>query len=180
MAAIIAAAEEAAAAIRTEAEELLARRRAEADREAASVLAEAQRRAEQQVADQVAQARELARTVVERATELLRRLEDADEVKRGVEGLVGQLEEVTGRIAGAAPSQPAKGKANGTRESRLEPVEEARLMALQMAMAGRTRAEVEADLRHGLRVEDPESVLDDVFGRGTPGSQRIPWSGLEP
>jgi hypothetical protein len=61
--------------------------------------------------------------------------------------------------------------------SLLQPGEEAHAMALQMAMAGRTRGEVEDDLRHGLRLDDPQAVLDDVFGPGTPQDQRIPWAG---
>jgi hypothetical protein len=150
VAAILAAAEEAAEAIRSEADELLSRRRAEADREAASVLAEARRRADREVAD----ARDLLRQLVERATHLVRRLDAAE----------------------MAPEQPSADDRDPARPARLEPIEEARLMALQMAMAGRTRAEADADLRHGLGVADPEPVLDDVFGKGTPGSQRIPWS----
>lgn len=133
VAAIIAAAEEAAAAITREAEDLLVAHRAEADRYAARVRAEAEADA--------ARARALARTLVTQATQVLR---DIDHDHRG-----GAL---------------------------LQPGEEARAMALQMAMAGRTRGEVEADLRHGLRLEDPRAVLDDVFGPGTAQDQRIPWA----
>jgi hypothetical protein len=59
---------------------------------------------------------------------------------------------------------------------RVDSSSDARAMALQMALAGRTRGEVEQDLRWGLRVTDPEAVLDDVFGRGTGRDQRIPWA----
>jgi vacuolar-type H+-ATPase subunit H len=181
VASIIAAAEDVAAAVVRDAEDASAVRLAEAEREAARVVEEARRSAAAEVHEQVGQARELARTVVERATELLRRLEDADEVRRTVEGLMGELDRAAGELSGLAASRPEGAGAPQRRhatESRLEPLEEARLMALQMAMAGRTRAEVEADLRSGLRLEDPAAVLDDVFGRGAPGSQRIPWSGL--
>ena len=149
---IIDAAERAAEALRNEAEDRYAARIAEAEREAARVLDDAQRRADREVAD----ARELLRELVERATRLVRRLDAAD----------------------AGPEEEPAPERHPPRPARLEPIEEARLMALQMAMAGRTRAEAEADLRHGLRVADPEPVLDDVFGKGTPGSQRIPWSGV--
>jgi F0F1-type ATP synthase membrane subunit b/b' len=208
IAAILDAAEQAAASMRQEAEEVLERRRDEAERQADLLIAEAEREAERvveraqaeaeaMVAEQVAQARELARTLVVRATELLRRLEDAETVKESVEGLLGDLDDMTARmpappVADEPEPEPEpverEPEANGgapdaeapprERQSGLEPIEEARLMALQMAMSGRTRAEVESDLRHGLHVEDPETVLDDVFGKGTPGSQRIPWSGL--
>jgi hypothetical protein len=185
--AILGAAERAAAAIRDEAEGLLSARRAEAEREAARIVAEARERADELVAKEVSEARELARTLVGRATELLRRLEDADSVRRQVEGLLGDLDDVTSRMdelsqqeveTEAETSPNGNGSSAGPSTGKLDAIEEARLMALQMAMAGRTRAEVETDLRHGLHVDDPEAVLDDVFGKGTPGSQRIPWSGV--
>ena len=139
--AMLAAAEDAAAAIRAEA----AAERETAERDAVRIRAEAQVEAERVRAD----ARREARALVKRATDLVRRLDQS-------------------ATAAAANGTPAA--------SRLGSSEEARLMALQMAMAGRTRAEVESDLRHGLRVDAPEDILDDVFGKGTGGDQRIPWS----
>lgn len=50
-------------------------------------------------------------------------------------------------------------------ETRLE---DARLVALQMAVAGRTRDEVSAHLRAAFEVEDPEPILDHVFAEGFP------------
>ena len=40
----------------------------------------------------------------------------------------------------------------------------ARLVALQMAVAGSTREEVHAELQRAFRLSDPSSILDDVFG----------------
>jgi vacuolar-type H+-ATPase subunit H len=40
----------------------------------------------------------------------------------------------------------------------------ARLVALQMAVAGSTREEVHAELQRAFRLTDPSSILDDVFG----------------
>jgi len=40
----------------------------------------------------------------------------------------------------------------------------ARLVALQMAVAGSTREEVHAELQRAFRLNDPSSILDDVFG----------------
>ncbi len=40
----------------------------------------------------------------------------------------------------------------------------ARLVALQMAVAGSTREEVHAELQRAFRLPDPSSILDDVFG----------------
>jgi hypothetical protein len=47
----------------------------------------------------------------------------------------------------------------------------ARLVALQMAIAGGSRAEVEAHLRQTFSLEDPSQMLDEVFGNDTPGGQ---------
>lgn len=40
----------------------------------------------------------------------------------------------------------------------------ARLVALQMAVAGSTREEVYEELQRAFRLQDPSSILDDVFG----------------
>jgi hypothetical protein len=50
-------------------------------------------------------------------------------------------------------------------ETRLD---DARLVALQMAVAGRTRAEVGAHLRAAFDVGDPDPILDHVFAEGFP------------
>lgn len=126
--------------------------------EAASALASAQRdaarvrmEAETEAELLLADARRDARDLVDRATSLLRRIDEG------------------------APRAPRAGRGH---HWHLGEHEGARLMALQMAMAGRSRAEVESDLRHGLHVDAPEAILDDVFGKGTGGDQRIPWSGV--
>ena len=47
----------------------------------------------------------------------------------------------------------------------------ARLVALQMAVAGSTREEVAAELQRAFRLQDPSAILDDVFGaRRTPAA----------
>jgi F0F1-type ATP synthase membrane subunit b/b' len=51
----------------------------------------------------------------------------------------------------------------------------ARLVALQMAVAGGNRGEVEAHLRRAFDLPNPQSILDDVFGRGTDASKRVVW-----
>src|SRR5207302_3271444 len=51
----------------------------------------------------------------------------------------------------------------------------ARLVALQMAVAGGARGEVEAHLRRTFDLEDCTSILDDVFGQGTDGDKRVAW-----
>jgi hypothetical protein len=56
---------------------------------------------------------------------------------------------------------PAAGKGH----SRLD---DARLVALQMAVAGRTRDEVAEHLKVAFEVADPDPILDHVFAEGFP------------
>ena len=51
----------------------------------------------------------------------------------------------------------------------------ARLAAIQMAVAGSTRDEVQGHLRDRFGLEDVTAILDDVFGTGSPGSSRMSW-----
>lgn len=51
----------------------------------------------------------------------------------------------------------------------------ARLVALQMAVAGGDRGEVEAHLRQSFDLSDPSAILDDVFGRGSGSAKRVSW-----
>lgn len=49
-------------------------------------------------------------------------------------------------------------------------LDDARLVALQMAVAGRSREEVGAHLRAAFDVGDPDPILDHVFAEGIPPS----------
>ena len=51
----------------------------------------------------------------------------------------------------------------------------ARLVALQMAVAGGARGEVEVHLRRTFDLVDCSSILDDVFGPGTDADKRVAW-----
>jgi hypothetical protein len=51
--------------------------------------------------------------------------------------------------------------------------DDARLVAFQMAVAGGTRAEVAEHLSQAYDVVRPDTILDDVFGKGTPGDHRV-------
>ena len=51
----------------------------------------------------------------------------------------------------------------------------ARLVALQMAVAGANRGDVEAHLVRNFSLGDTATVLDDVFGRGTDSDKRVTW-----
>jgi hypothetical protein len=51
----------------------------------------------------------------------------------------------------------------------------ARLVALQMAVAGGNRGEVESHLRRAFDLSEPGSILDDIFGSGTDSEKRVVW-----
>jgi hypothetical protein len=51
----------------------------------------------------------------------------------------------------------------------------ARLVALQMAVAGGNRSEVEGHLRRAFDLDSPRSILDDIFGEGTGPDSRVAW-----
>ena len=51
----------------------------------------------------------------------------------------------------------------------------ARLVALQMAVAGADRGEVEAHIRVNFEIRDTTAILDDVFGRGSGADKRVTW-----
>jgi hypothetical protein len=52
----------------------------------------------------------------------------------------------------------------------------ARLVAIEMAVAGATRGEVALRLSREFFGEDAAPILDDVFGSGTAGATRMPWA----
>ncbi len=52
----------------------------------------------------------------------------------------------------------------------------ARLIAVEMAVAGFTRNEVAQRLASEYGIADATPVLDDVFGSGTSGDSRMPWT----
>jgi len=51
----------------------------------------------------------------------------------------------------------------------------ARLVALQMAVAGGNRGEVETHLRRAFDLDEPDAILDDIFGSGTDSDKRVVW-----
>jgi hypothetical protein len=45
-----------------------------------------------------------------------------------------------------------------------------------MAVAGGSRQEVAFRLRDQFGIAAPEAILDDVFGSGSAGTTRVPWT----
>ena len=54
-------------------------------------------------------------------------------------------------------------------------LEDARMVAIQMAAAGVTRGSVRAHLIRGLGIANVEPILDELFGPGTGDHSTVPW-----
>ncbi|HEY0631629.1 MAG TPA: hypothetical protein VGC98_06210 [Thermoleophilaceae bacterium] len=99
--------------------------------------------------------------------------EPAAAVVEEVEVEVVDAVEVVEEPAAEEQQQPA-GEANGAPDTAEQPAEQrgfdgddmlaARLVALQMAVAGSARDEVEAHLRKTFSLDEPGAILNDVFG----------------
>jgi hypothetical protein len=61
------------------------------------------------------------------------------------------------------PAEPPEGQAS------------ARVVAIQMAVAGASRGEVHAALRERFGIAETDPILDDVFGESTDESSRMSW-----
>jgi len=82
---------------------------------------------------------------------------------------------VTPRPEHVAPEptpEPAAAQ-NGTPE--IPAPSAARLVAIEMAVGGSSRAEVERHLREQLGVAEPDPLLDDVFGAASTAGSRLAW-----
>jgi gas vesicle protein len=161
-----------------------------AEDEATRYEAEARRRADAFAADRMRRVTELSDQIADRAQSLLERLERAHDLRRQLDGLSSAISEAIERLTedvqegaeeattdtrGATSLEAARRgrifrRAQEPSEDRADrvpaprEVENARLIALQMKVAGSGRSEVEDHLRKSLRVEDPTPVLDAVFG----------------
>jgi len=266
VAAIVSAAESAAAAIRHRADQEAQARRREAEVEARGRLSRAAVEADQLVVERLRRISELSDSVVERARAVVDQLDQAEEARRQLNGLLAALAKTAERVAqelddrpdtggtGAPPQAPVArfapqepresflpqepresshvgtsegGEAGGDAastavtppavEAERPPVDEvrplaapaapgpaegqataevvqlarppavdaepaaapdsrqrreagdmdgARLVALQMAVAGSTRGEVATHLKREYHIAEPHGILDDVFGEG--------------
>ena len=55
-------------------------------------------------------------------------------------------------------------------------VDDARLVAIQMAAAGRTRGQVREHLHNQMGLGETRSILDEIFGAGSQEDARVPWT----
>jgi hypothetical protein len=74
-----------------------------------------------------------------------------------------------------SPEPSASGPTWARAESEAEIPSAARLVAIEMAVGGSSRAEVELHLREQLGLADPEELLDDVFGAASHAGSRLAW-----
>jgi hypothetical protein len=56
----------------------------------------------------------------------------------------------------------------------------ARLVAVQMAVAGGSRGDVDQHLRRALGVEEPGGILEGLFGQGSDAETRAVWADKVP
>ena len=195
---IVAAAESMASAVREEADRYAEARRRDADAEAERRLREASEQAEALLAERLARMSDMADRILERAEVVLGRLDDAGDVRRQLETLAAALGDTAQRLASelndGTHEHPMADEVRPLRPPRddrpaplrpvppAEPVvmpptarsetllDDARLVALQMAVAGRSREEVAAHLRSAFDVKHPDPILDHVFAEGFPPS----------
>jgi hypothetical protein len=146
-----------------------------AEQEAATVRRElaAQRRAAEQEAERhVLEARRRADRLTEERSRRLRELTD-DLIGRA-ETIRGQVEELSvalERATRALEPSPAPGAAaSNSAGSDVEDLRAARLVAIELAVAGRSREEVDQHLRRSFGIGDTRRLLDDVFAE--PGGAR--------
>jgi hypothetical protein len=149
---IVRTAENEAAAVQRD----LAARRQEAEAEVQQYRAEAKRRADMLAGERTQQLHELTAELIERAGATVRELE----------ALLGTLKRTTAMLGpGTADDEPPTVPASGEPAAVGRPdLSAARLVAIEMAVAGRGRDEVDEHLRDAFEVDDTRALLDDVFG----------------
>jgi len=183
--AIVAAAESMASAMKQDAEQYATTRRREADEETERRLREAREIADRMVQERVMRMSELSDAIVARSESVLERLGQTEEVRRQLDELVRSLGQAAQQLSDelgqghaervGPPGEPRPAlrpvESPGEPGERDEHLENARLVALQMAVAGRSRDEVAAHLRDDFHVEDPEPILERIFAEDLPGAQ---------
>jgi hypothetical protein len=184
--AIVAAAESMANAMKQDAEQYATARRREADEETERRLREAREIADRMVQERVMRMSELSDAIVARSESVLERLGQTEEVRRQLDELVRSLGQAAQQLSDELgegrpervgplppPGEPRPAlrpvESPGEPGERDEHLENARLVALQMAVAGRSRDEVAAHLRDDFHIEDPEPILERIYAEELPG-----------
>lgn len=157
--------------------------------EARAIVDAAERRAKELAGERISRILALHRELSGTAEDLAALSDDPDAVTASVDALLEALArraDLLSREIGLAPAEPSGAEeqfAEPEPEPEMvvaaagtipEPLREARLAALRSAVAGASRAELEAELSQTLAAGDAAAVLDDVFGR--PKSPFPKWS----
>lgn len=178
--------------------------REEAREDAARYLESAKRSADGLVAERQRRIAELSDELLTKAEALVAHLNDATPVRQGFENLALALGHAAERLAresevsaadfepppsfagGAsqpesnrprdpvAQEPPARGGAPGS--SGWRELDDARMVAIQLAATGATRSVVRDHLTRALGISDPEEILDEIFGAGSGDAARVPWT----
>jgi hypothetical protein len=178
-------------AMKEDAEQYAAARRREVDEETERRLRDARERADRMVQERVLRMSELSDSIVARSESVLERLGQTEEVRRQLDELVRSLGQATQQLSDELgeddpvadrvrpmppPGEPRPAlrpvESPDERGERDEQLENARLVALQMAVAGRSREEVAAHLREEFRIEDPEPILERIFAEDLPAARQ--------
>ena len=169
-------------AVEREADRIVEEVREQAEHE----LEVARRQADGLVAERQRRISELSDALVERAEMVLERLADAQGIRNSFERLVGALAQAADHLtletepgsgpARVAPRIRAVAEPGGGEEDETQRVQRARHAAIRMAATGATRGQVGIELHDSLRLADPSSLLDEIFGPGSADDSRVPWA----
>ncbi|HEV7459950.1 MAG TPA: hypothetical protein VGN78_05405 [Solirubrobacteraceae bacterium] len=153
---IVRAAEREAAAVQQD----LAAQREAAEADIERYLAESRRRADVQAGERTQQVRDLTGELVGRAEAVARELEALlVALKRTTAALETGEAEARPEVPPPPPAPAGDPAAPGRRD-----LSAVRLVAIEMAVAGRSREQVDEHLREAFDVNDTRALLDDVFG----------------
>ena len=75
-----------------------------------------------------------------------------------------------------APNGPSASAREAPASSGWRQIDDARMVAIQMATTGATRAGVREHLNHALGVTDTAAILDEIFGTGSGEDAQVPWT----
>jgi hypothetical protein len=105
-------------------------------------------------------------------------------VRLTIETVRTRMDELSARVDALAAQQAAQAAPAGAPLAPLprpprpaDPDDAPRLLAVELAVAGATRADVDAHLRERFGVSSTAELLDEVFGVGSSPSARLPWGG---
>jgi hypothetical protein len=190
--AIVQAAEREATAVHAD----LETRRREAEAERRGYLEAARAQADAVGRQRLERLQELTTALTERAQECARQLDDLLSLMGEASSELARDHTLTEELLSSEPVLPSRGPgqesvADSTGLDDPEGVgteavseggggtesdhDAARLAAVQMAVAGSTREEVERFLRDRFGLLEVDVILDDVFGTGSQGTSRISW-----